>query len=80
MTLGDGRQMDVEVIELSTDGCRLVAVPDLAHASSLTIRLPFLASIAGTVRWSTADATGIRFDRPIHPTLVAMLAGIRRRP
>ena len=79
MTLGDGGQMEVEVTDLSTDGCRLLAAPGLAHATALTITLPFLASIAATVRWSNADATGVRFNRPIHPTLVAMLAGIRRR-
>lgn len=79
MTVGDGGPLEVEVIDLSTDGCRLLAVPTLAQATALTITLPFLATIAATVRWSTADATGIRFNRPIHPTLVAMLAGIRRR-
>ncbi|MDP2800365.1 MAG: methyl-accepting chemotaxis protein [Phreatobacter sp.] len=59
-----GRQLDVEVVDISREGARLDAVIDAAPGSALVLVLDGIAA-KGRVIWVNDGGTGIAFDTPL---------------
>lgn len=62
-----GRQGDVEIIDLTAEGCRIfcMALP-LSEGLRLRIRPDDFSSLAGVVRWTSRGFAGIAFDSPLY--------------
>ena len=60
----------VALTDLSTAGCKVDAPYGWKEGQHVTITLPTLAPIGATVRWSTAEAMGLAFDRAIHTSVI----------
>jgi len=71
-------RFDVEVTDLSSDGCRLRSPFHFEAGDTLVLTFPFLAPLGSTVCWCDAECVGLRFNRPLHDTVVDMLVGVRR--
>ncbi|MBY0364517.1 MAG: PilZ domain-containing protein, partial [Phreatobacter sp.] len=59
-----GRQLDVEVVDISREGARLDAVIDAAPGSALVLVLDGITA-KGRVVWVNDGGTGIAFDTPL---------------
>lgn len=63
----DGSQFSVTIVDLTCDGCGLVAGEQIFIGEQIRIRVPGLGFIDGDVRWSTGRRAGVRFvtDKPV---------------
>ncbi|MEO7655201.1 MAG: PilZ domain-containing protein [Sphingomicrobium sp.] len=79
LVLPDGAVLEVNVIDLSYDGCRL-EVPKLVVAGEeVTLSVPGCGAIVATVRWRKGGRAGLRFhDEPVAKIEVNRAA--ERRP
>lgn len=59
------------VADLTADGCRIVGVGPFPADGEMWVRLDGLESLASRAVWSSHGLTGARFDRPLHPAVVA---------
>lgn len=59
------------VADLTADGCRIEGVGPFPADGELWVRLDGLEGLASRVIWSQFGLTGARFDRPLHPAVVA---------
>ena len=62
-----GKGIDVSVIDLTADGCR-IAKPsiELRVRQQVAIKLESLDYLKGSVRWSDDSTAGIAFERPLY--------------
>ena len=60
--LSDGRQVVVQLTNLSREGCRIESEETLPIGERLTLHVEPLAGVAGSVRWSLAGKAGVRFE------------------
>ena len=59
------------VADLTADGCRIVGVGPFPADGEVWVRLEGLEGLASRAIWSKPGLTGARFDRPLHPAVVA---------
>jgi len=57
--------------DLTTHGARIDEAGPFSAGSAVWVRLPGLESLTGNVVWSRPDATGVAFERPLHPAVYA---------
>lgn len=73
---GGGLRDTGTVLDLSPSGCSVtVNTFFLSYGQRLTVRLPGLESLAGTVRWIEGQRCGIEFAYALHPAVVEHLIG-----
>lgn len=59
------------VADLTADGCRIIGVGPFPADGEMWVRLDGLESLASRAVWSERGLAGVRFDRPLHPAVVA---------
>lgn len=59
------------VADLTADGCRIVGVGPFPADGEVWVRLDGLEGLPSRAIWSQRGLTGARFDRPLHPAVVA---------
>ena len=74
---GSRLRLRAEVVDISTDGCRILAT-DYAVDDTVLIALAHLAPIAGRVCWARDGAVGVQFETRLHPAIVRHLAALGR--
>jgi hypothetical protein len=68
-----GRQ-DVAVSDLSLTGCRINAVyMTLAAGQKVVLRPEGLEGLNALVSWTSGPSAGIKFDAPLHPSVLDYL-------
>lgn len=70
---GSKLRVRAEVVDISTDGCRIMAT-DYSMGDEVLIALAHLAPIAGRVCWVRDGAAGVKFGTRLHPSVVSHLA------
>lgn len=68
----------VVLADISTHGCRVDA-GGLRLGDRVWIHLPTLEAVCAHVAWATPEEAGLEFRQPLHPAVVAHLAGDLRR-
>ncbi|MDT0574951.1 PilZ domain-containing protein [Croceicoccus sp. F390] len=68
---GGGMALPVTLADLTTNGCRLLAVPRLMRREEVvTLRIGNVGPIEATVRWvHQGNAAGLEFTKPLHPAV-----------
>ncbi len=56
---------------LTADGCRIVGAGPFPIEGEMWVRIDGLEGLPSRVVWSKQGLTGARFDRPLHPAVVA---------
>ncbi|NIJ19154.1 hypothetical protein FHS95_000823 [Sphingomonas naasensis] len=74
---GSRLRLRAEVVDISTDGCRILA-QEYAPGDTVLIALAHLAPIAGRVCWAREGAIGVQFETRLHPAIVRHLAALGR--
>lgn len=72
--------VSVHIMDLSTDGFRVIAHLDLCTGSDVWLRLPGLEPCHARVVWSEGHYVGCAFVRTLHPAVLEMIvakAGLR---
>lgn len=69
-------RIDVQLLDLSTHGCKVRADAALVVGSQAWVVLPTLASWRAKVAWSDEQHLGLDFVEPLHPAVADLL--IRR--
>jgi len=64
----------VEVMDLSTDGFRVLSHLDLQPGLDVWLRLPGLEPFHAEVAWTDGLHAGCRFEKPLHPAVLQMIA------
>ena len=59
--LADGRQIPIEITNLSSDGCQVVSGETIAIGELIYLRVASLEEVAGTKSWSLFGNAGVRF-------------------
>ena len=59
------------VADLTAEGCRIVGAGPFPAEGEMWVRLEGLEGLPSRVIWSRPGLTGARFDRPLHPAVVA---------
>lgn len=59
------------VADLTVNGCRVEGVGPFPVDSEMWVRLDGLESLASHTVWSRPGVSGMHFDRPLHPAVVA---------
>jgi hypothetical protein len=68
-----GRQ-DVAVSDLSLTGCRINAIyMTLAVGQKIVLRPEGLEGLNAVVSWASGPSAGIRFETPLHPSVLDFL-------
>ena len=70
---GSKLRVRAEVVDVSTDGCRILAT-DYFKGDEVLIALAHLAPIAGRICWVRDGAAGVQFATRLHPSVVSHLA------
>jgi len=69
--IGNGLAYDVTVTELSHYGCRIFnRFSNLAQDRQISIRIGSIGPLFAQVRWREGDVVGIRFNQPLHPSVL----------
>jgi hypothetical protein len=78
--LGSSRfaKRTVRLLNLSIGGCCVETSLEVMPETLLVITLPGLAPLSCEVRWLGPGMLGLRFLRPLHPTVVDHLCATRR--
>jgi|GEM_PF-2455742 len=74
---GSSLRLRAEVVDISTDGCRILA-SDYSPGDTVLIALAHLAPIAGRICWAREGAVGVQFETRLHPAIVRHLAALGR--
>lgn len=67
--------VSVRILDLSTTGFRVATHLELAKGTDVWLRMPKLESCHAKVVWAKGHFAGCRFERPLHPAVVAMIVG-----
>jgi hypothetical protein len=59
--LGDGREIDVRVTDLSRNGCRVESGETLRIGERIRLRAAPLDNVAAVIRWELGGTAGVRF-------------------
>lgn len=59
--LADGREIPVEIRNVSPSGCQVVSEETIGIGESIQLNVPSLEGMAGTIRWSLFGNAGVRF-------------------
>lgn len=59
--LADGREIAVEITNVSPSGCQVVSDETIGIGESIQLNVPSLEGMAGTIRWSLFGNAGVRF-------------------
>ena len=71
-----GRQ-DVALSDLSTNGCRINAVyMTLTVNQHVVLRPEGLEGLNAVVSWTSGPSAGLKFDKPLHPSVLDYLVGL----
>ena len=76
----DLRLLEVEIVDLTTDGCRIAGPIDLDEATSIWLKVPGIAPRAARVAWARPGEAGCAFDGPIPPELIEEAERVARGP
>ena len=60
-TLADGREIAVQLTDISRDGCRVLSDETLGIGQQILLNVAPLTGVSGMVRWSLFGIAGIRF-------------------
>ncbi|WP_294293475.1 PilZ domain-containing protein [uncultured Sphingomonas sp.] len=66
--------LPVKVLDLSADGCRMHTGFHVRPGRTARLRIPGFAAFAATIEWDEDWHAGLRFDQPIHPSVIYHLA------
>jgi hypothetical protein len=72
---GSAARMEAEVLDISTDGCKLRAT-GYAVGDEVLIALAHLAPIPARICWGGDGLVGVRFDAKLHPSIASHLASL----
>lgn len=72
---GSKLRVRADVVDVSTDGCRIMAT-DYVTGDEVLIALAHLAPIAGRICWARDGAAGVKFGTRLHPSIVSHLAAL----
>ena len=64
----------VEVMDLSTDGFRVLSHLDLQPGTDVWLRLPGLEPFHAEVAWTDGLHAGCKFAKALHPAVLQMIA------
>jgi hypothetical protein len=64
----------VTVFDLSTTGFRIETFAGVRTTGKVWLTLPRIEALQATVVWVRGDFAGCKFDRPLHPAVLQMLA------
>lgn len=64
----------VQLRDLSEHGCSVELINKVQVGERLWIKLPYLGSIEGLVRWEKEFTAGVDFVTPLHPAVVVTLS------
>lgn len=59
--LGNGREVEVVVTDLSKEGCRVQSAETLGIGEQITLNVAPLDNIAAIIRWELCGTAGVRF-------------------
>lgn len=59
--LGDGREVDVCVTDLSKEGCRVQSRETLRIGDRITLNAAPLDNVSAIIRWELCGTAGVRF-------------------
>jgi hypothetical protein len=65
------RRFTAEVVEISCEGCRLLAPEPVECGDQVLVSIPGLARWPARVVWARTGAAGVEFHRPLAPSAVA---------
>jgi len=63
---------------LSETGCQVARSARLVEGSFITLVMPGLSAIGAQVMWGSASSIGLRFERPLHSSVVEHVARTAR--
>lgn len=72
---GSTVRMEAEVLDISTDGCKLRAT-GYNLGDEVIIVLAHLAPIPAHICWSGDGLVGVQFDAKLHPSIASHLASL----
>lgn len=67
-------RLAVTITDLSETGCQVSRSARLVEGSFITLVMPGLSAIGAQVMWGSASSIGLRFDRPLHSSVVEHIA------
>jgi hypothetical protein len=65
----------VEVVDVSTHGCRVEISAMFSAGARMWLHLPGLEGWEAKIAWRSESEVGLDFIRPLHPAVAADLAG-----
>jgi hypothetical protein len=75
---GSAGSLPVQVVDISTAGCRIEVRPAPYQGSTVWLKLPGLEAWCGRVAWVGDDCAGVHFSQPLHPAVVDRFLAISR--
>lgn len=69
------RKYPASILDLSVTGCRVEFTKLVEAGQQVWIGLPGIENIHSTVRWSDGWIVGVEFNRPLHPSVLELVAG-----
>jgi hypothetical protein len=70
--------LEVQVVDISTAGCRIEVRPAPYQGSTVWLKLPGLEAWCGRVAWVGSDCVGVEFSQPLHSAVVDRFLALRR--
>ncbi len=71
---------EVEVLDISHHGVRVATYAKHGIGQRVSVQLPSLQPLPGTVVWQADHQVGCQFDSPIHPAVLDLLTQRHRPP
>ena len=71
-------RLAVTITDLSETGCQVARSARLVEGSFITLVMPGLSAIGAQVMWGSASSIGLRFERPLHSSVVEHVARTAR--
>ena len=59
--LADGRVVDVQLTDLSKEGCRVQSAETLKIGEQITLNVEAIENVVAVVRWELCGTAGLRF-------------------
>jgi hypothetical protein len=72
--------LQIQVLDISTDGCRIAGDINLEQATRIWLKIPGITLRAARITWSRAGEAGCAFEDPIPIELVEDVSRSVRRP
>jgi PilZ domain len=70
--------LPVQVVDISTAGCRIEVKPAPYQGSTVWLKLPGLEAWCGSVAWVGNDCVGVEFSQPLHSAVVDRFLALRK--